>query len=200
MVETQIAARGIDDPRILSAFLRVPRHLFVPASERVYAYSDQPLPIGHGQTISQPYIVAEMCALARLEGGERVLEVGTGSGYAAAILSHLAAEIYSVERIGVLAEHAAKLLRDQGYENVQVLHGDGYRGLPEHAAFDAVILSAAPPEVPSPLLEQLSPGGRLIAPVGRENQYLQVYRKTEKGFQRRIYGAVRFVEMKHGFS
>ncbi|MFN2280814.1 MAG: protein-L-isoaspartate(D-aspartate) O-methyltransferase, partial [Anaerolineales bacterium] len=166
MVEGQIVARGITSPRVLEAFLDVPRHLFVPANQQVYAYQDGPLPIGFGQTISQPYIVAYMTDKLALKGDERVLEIGTGSGYQSAILSQLAGEIHSIERHPQLADLAQKLLRDLGCDNVTVHVGDGTHGLVDYAPYQAVIVTAAGPEVPSPLLDQLDEGGRLIMPVG----------------------------------
>lgn len=200
MVENQIAGRGITDAKIVSAFLKVPRHLFVPESERSSAYGDYPLPIGNGQTISQPFVVAEMCRLAELQGNETVLEVGTGSGYAAAIFSFLAAEVYSIERLHSLHTKALEVMHKLGYRNVHLFHGDGYAGLPEYAPFKAIFLSAAPAELPRSLLLQLQMGGYLIAPVGKGVQNLVRVKKTPQGYRRSIHGAVRFVEMKHGFS
>lgn len=200
MVENQIAGRGITDAKIVSAFLKVPRHLFVPKSEQFSAYGDYPLPIGGGQTISQPFVVAEMCRLAELQGNEKVLEVGTGSGYAAAILSCLAAEVYSIERLHSLHTKAVEVIKKLEYRNVYLFHGDGYAGLPEYSPFKAILLSAAPAEVPRSLLLQLQMNGFLIAPVGRGAQNLVRVKKTPQGYKRSIHGAVRFVEMKHGFS
>jgi len=166
MVEGQIARRGITSPRILEAFLDTPRHLFIPKIQHLFAYEDGPLPIGKGQTISQPYIVAYMTDCLNLGGEERVLEIGTGSGYQAAILGKLAAEVHTVERHPSLAKSAAQLLADLGYENIQVHLGDGTRGLPDFAPYDAIMVTAAAPDVPDPLLDQLADGGRLIMPVG----------------------------------
>ncbi len=166
MVSEQIEARGVRQPEVLEAMRAVPRHLFVPAESAAYAYRDSPLPIGYGQTISQPYIVAYMTELLRVGQGDKVLEIGTGSGYQAAVLARLAASVYSIEIVAPLGERAAKLLRELGCRNVEVRIGDGYQGWPEQAPFDRIILTAAPPEIPKSLLEQLKPGGRLVAPVG----------------------------------
>ena len=173
MVETQIKARGVKDPRVLSAVLKVERHLFVPKDLQTSAYMDQPLPIGEGQTISQPYIVALMTELLELKGGEKVLEIGTGSGYQAAILAELAKEVYTIEIIEPLATSAKKLLLQLGYQNIMVKAGDGYLGWPEVAPFDAIIVTAAPDHIPKPLLEQLKEGGRMIVPVGTYSQVLK---------------------------
>lgn len=173
MVETQIKARGVKDPHVLSAMLKVERHLFVPKEFQSSAYSDQPLPIGEGQTISQPYIVGLMTELLELKGGERVLEVGTGSGYQAAILGELAKEIYTIEIIQPLASSAKNLLLELGYRNITVKAGDGYLGWPEAAPFDAIIVTAAPDHIPKPLLDQLKEGGRMVLPVGTYSQELK---------------------------
>lgn len=198
MVEEQICARGVDDSRLIAAMLKVPRHLFVPSGESFFAYEDRPLSIGSGQTISQPYMVAEMCAVAGFMETDRVLEIGTGSGYAAAVISLLVAEVYSLERIPRLFERAGKILRELEYRNVEVLLRDGYRGYGEKAPFDVIMLSAAPSGVPRILIDQLAEGGRLVAPVGREDQYLIRFKKTEQGLRFSRHGAVRFVPMKHG--
>jgi protein-L-isoaspartate(D-aspartate) O-methyltransferase len=176
---------------------RVERHRFVPAAARDAAYGDQPLPIGHGQTISQPYIVALMTELARVGPGARVLEVGTGSGYQAAVLSLLAKEVYSIEIVAPLAAEAGLRLAALGYANVEVRAGDGYRGWPDRAPFDAILVTAAPPEIPRPLLDQLAVGGRLVAPVGAEwgVQELVVVERTPAGLKRRAVAPVRFVPM-----
>jgi len=197
MVATQIAARGIVDPRVLDAMRKVERHLFVPEPVRAAAYGDHPLPIGHDQTISQPYIVALMTELARVKPGARVLEIGTGSGYQAAVLSLLAREVYSVEIVAPLAAEADERLARLGYRNVTVRSGDGYRGWPEHAPFDAILVTAAPPEIPQPLLDQLAMGGRLVAPVGPEGrvQDLVVVERTGEGLRRWTVAPVRFVPM-----
>ncbi len=173
MVETQIKSRGIKDERVLSAMLKVERHRFVPKSYESQAYSDQPLPIGEGQTISQPYIVALMTELLDLKGKERVLEIGTGSGYQAAILAELAKEVYTIEIIETLASTAKTLLMELGYQNIQVKAGDGYLGWPEHAPFDAIMVTCAPDHIPEPLLDQLKEGGRLVVPVGTYSQELK---------------------------
>ena len=173
MVETQIKARGVKDPHVLSAMLKVERHLFVPKEFQSSAYSDQPLPIGEGQTISQPYIVALMTELLELKGGERVLEVGTGSGYQAAILGELAKEVYTIEIMEPLASSAKNLLFELGYRNITVKAGDGYLGWAEAAPFDAIMVTAAPDHIPKPLLDQLKEGGRMVLPVGTYSQELK---------------------------
>jgi protein-L-isoaspartate(D-aspartate) O-methyltransferase len=173
MVETQIKARGVKDPRVLSALLKVERHRFVPEEHLNSAYSDQPLPIGEGQTISQPYIVALMTELLELKGEEKVLEIGTGSGYQAAILGELAKEVYTIEIIESLASMAKKRLSEFGYQNIKVKAGDGYLGWPEAAPFDAIIITAAPDHIPKPLIEQLKEGGRMVVPVGTYTQELK---------------------------
>jgi protein-L-isoaspartate(D-aspartate) O-methyltransferase len=173
MVETQIKARGVKGPRVLAAMLKVERHLFVPKDLHPTAYSDQPLPIGEGQTISQPYIVALMTELLDLKGDEKVLEVGTGSGYQAAILAELAKEVYTIEIIEKLASSAKKLLLDLGYKNIKVKAGDGYLGWPEAAPFDAIIVTCAPDHIPKPLMDQLREGGRMVIPVGEFTQELK---------------------------
>ncbi|HEX5042769.1 MAG TPA: protein-L-isoaspartate(D-aspartate) O-methyltransferase [Candidatus Polarisedimenticolaceae bacterium] len=195
MVDQQIVARGVTDPRVLDAMRKVPRHELVPRDVRSQAYADWPLPIGEGQTISQPYIVAFMTEQLRLKGGERVLEVGTGSGYQAAVLAELAAEVYTIEIVPALAKRAATDLARLGYHNVFVREGDGYRGWPEKAPFDAIVVTAAPPEVPAPLIEQLKPGGRLVLPVGEDYQELVLITKQADGVQRRRLLPVRFVPM-----
>jgi protein-L-isoaspartate(D-aspartate) O-methyltransferase len=173
MVESQIKARGVKDPRVLSALLKVERHRFVPEKYLDSAYSDQPLPIGEGQTISQPYIVALMTELLELKGNEKVLEIGTGSGYQAAILAELAKEVYTIEIIEPLATRAREKLSELGYQNVTVKAGDGYLGWPEAAPFDAIIVTAAPDHIPKPLIEQLKEGGRMVLPVGTHTQELK---------------------------
>lgn len=183
MVEIQIQDRGITNAAVLAALRKVPRHEFVPEIQRSQAYADHPLPIGHGQTISQPYIVALMSELAQVQKGDRVLEVGTGSGYQAAILAELGAEVYSIEIIQPLARSAAERLKQLGYGKVVVKAGDGYLGWKEHAPFDAILVTAAAEPVPPPLIEQLRPGGRLVIPVGREGemQQLMVLEKDAAG-------------------
>jgi protein-L-isoaspartate(D-aspartate) O-methyltransferase len=173
MVETQIKARGVKEPRVLAAMLKVERHLFVPKDLQQTAYSDQPLPIGEGQTISQPYIVALMTELLELKGNEKVLEVGTGSGYQAAILAELAREVYTIEIVEKLANSSEKLLLQLGYKNIQVKAGDGYLGWPEAGPFDAIIVTCAPDHIPKPLIDQLKEGGRMVIPVGEYTQELK---------------------------
>ena len=178
MVANQISARGVHDPQVLAALGKVPRHQFVPNGAEPLAYGDWPLSIGHGQTISQPYIVAFMTEAARIGPDDRVLEIGTGSGYQAAVLAEIAKAVYSIEIVEALGTAAAERLQRMGYENVTVRIGDGYQGWPEQAPFDAVLLTAAPPSIPRPLVEQLKIGGRLIAPVGGFNQQLVRLTKT----------------------
>ncbi len=194
MVATQIERRGVADPGVLEAMRRVPRHLFVPADAAAHAYDDRPLPIGHGQTISQPYIVAIMTQLASIKPGARVLEVGTGSGYQAAVLAHIGAEVYSIEIVEPLAREATERLARLGYA-VKVRAGDGYRGWPEAAPFDAIIVTAAPPRIPEPLKEELRVGGRLVVPVGVGWQQLIVVTRTAEGFEEKPVIPVRFVPM-----
>ena len=198
MVADQIAARGVKDPRVLDAMRAVPRHEFLPAAMREDAYADSPLPIGHGQTISQPYIVALMTELARPAASDRVLEVGTGSGYQAAVISRLVASVFSVELVDPLAQSAATVLRRLGYGNVTVRSGDGYRGWPEQAPFDIILVTAAPEAVPPALIAQLKPGGRMVVPVGGPGdvQDLQVIEKDASGrVSTRSVIPVRFVPM-----
>jgi len=195
MVEKQIEARGVKDKLVLEAMRKVPRHKFVPPGRRRYAYEDYPLPIGEGQTISQPYIVALMTELLKLKGDEKVLEIGTGSGYQAAVLAEIAKEVYTIEIVRPLHERSKKLLEELGYRNIFTKCGDGYNGWPEHAPFDAVIVTAAPPEVPQPLVDQLKPGGRLVIPVGEFYQELVRITKTPKGLKRESILPVRFVPM-----
>ena len=165
MVERQLRSRGIDDPRTLRAMAKVPREKFVPNELRNSAYDDRPLPIGYGQTISQPFIVALMTQRLQPKASDRVLEIGTGSGYQAAVLSELAGEVYTIEIVRPLAQHAEVVLRELGYNNVHVKAGDGYKGWPEHAPFDGIIVTAAPDHIPQPLVEQLKEGGRMVIPV-----------------------------------
>lgn len=183
MVREQIAGRGIRDPRVIAALRQVPRHLFIPPAERERAYDDSPVPIGQGQTISQPYIVALMTELVRPKASDRVLEVGTGSGYQAAVLARLVDHVYTIELEDTLARSASAVLHELKYENVTVRTGDGYVGWPEHAPFDIVIVTAAPEHVPQPLIDQLKPGGRLIVPVGPRFtvQQLQLIEKDASG-------------------
>lgn len=203
MVATQLEARGITDRRVLDAMRTVPRHEFVPASIRDIAYTDQALAIGHGQTISQPYIVALMCQLLEVESHHRVFEVGAGSGYQAALLGQIAAEVYSVDLVPELVDAAARLVERLGYENVHIIAGDGTLGLPEKAPFDRIIVAAAAPDIPPPLIDQLAPGGRLIAPVGdRFLQRLVVLTRTAEGVQSRNSIGCVFVPLlgRHGWS
>ena len=197
MVDEQIEAREIVDPRVLAAMRQVPRHEFVPAAERAHAYDDRPLPIGEGQTISQPYIVALMTQLAAAGPGAKVLEVGTGSGYQAAVLAACGAEVYSIEIVDALAKRAQHDLARLGFAKVHVRSGDGYRGWPEVAPFDAILVTAAAPRVPPALLEQLRVGGRLVIPVGEtgHEQSLQVHVRTETGVEVHDVVPVRFVPM-----
>jgi protein-L-isoaspartate(D-aspartate) O-methyltransferase len=195
MVEEQIRQRGVRQPQVLEAMLQVPRHLFVPEAHRNVAYTDQPVAIGRGQTISQPYMVALMTELLELEGTERVLEIGTGSGYHAAVLSRVARRVYSIEILEDLGREAEQILRRLGYENVQVRVGDGYQGWPDEAPFDAIILTAAPRKIPQPLIDQLRVGGRMVVPVGSFLQDLKVLVKTGEGLETRTVAPVRFVPM-----
>jgi protein-L-isoaspartate(D-aspartate) O-methyltransferase len=194
MVRDQLSARGISDERVLAAMRRVPRHEFVPAASREEAYADGPLAIGHGQTISQPYVVAAMTEALGLRGGERVLEVGTGSGYQAAVLAELGVEVYSIEIVEALAERARADLERLGYA-VHLRVGDGYRGWPEAAPFDAILVTAAPDHVPPSLVEQLAEGGRLVLPLGQGVQDLVRLTRTADGVRRETLFGVRFVPM-----
>jgi len=195
MVAVQIEARGVRDPAVLAAMRKVPRHRFVPESLRSQAYDDHPLPIGQGQTISQPYIVALMTELARPRAGMKILEVGTGSGYQAAVLGTIARTVYTIEILPELGRRAAETLRALGYRNVQVFIGDGFDGRPQDAPFDAIVVTAAPDAIPPPLLEQLALGGRLVIPVGSAEQELVVVTKTKDGYRRESVIPVRFVPM-----
>jgi protein-L-isoaspartate(D-aspartate) O-methyltransferase len=195
MVREQIEARGVRDARVLAALRRVPRHRFVPPEQAPYAYQDRPLRIGWDQTISQPYIVAFMTAALELSGDERVLEIGTGSGYQAAILAECAAEVWSIEIVAPLAERARRTLGDSGYARVHLRTGDGYAGWPEAAPFDAIVVTAAPDHVPQPLLDQLADGGRMILPVGGFDQELLLIERRGAQLTRRSVLPVRFVPM-----
>jgi protein-L-isoaspartate(D-aspartate) O-methyltransferase len=197
MVATQIEARGITDPLVLEAMRAVPRESFVPASLAKFAYDDGPLPIGKGQTISQPYVVAVMTQAARIKPGERALEIGTGSGYGAAVLSRIAAEVYTVERIGELADSARRRLSALGYANVHVLEGDGSLGWAEHAPYDAILVTAGAPRVPKTLLSQLVIGGRLIMPVGpgHGQRLVRVTRSDTHEYEHEELEAVAFVPL-----
>jgi len=195
MVAEQVEARGVRDARTLQAMKDVPRHLFVPEAERPNAYQDHPLPIGHGQTISQPYIVAFMTEALGLQGGETVLEVGTGSGYQAAVLARIASRVYSIEIVEPLAAEARQRLARLGYASVLVRAGDGYLGWPEAAPFDGIMVTAAAPRIPEPLKQQLKDGGRLVIPVGDELQELMVVTRHGAAFEERRVLPVRFVPM-----
>jgi len=196
MVETTIVARNVSDPDVLRAMRTVARHHFVPAEYVDQAYADHPLPIGYGQTISQPYIVAWMTELLALQPGEKVLEIGTGSGYQAAVLAALDdIEVYTIEIVPELTEQAANRLRDLGYTDVHVKQGDGYYGWEEHAPFDAIIVTAAPDHLPAPLAQQLKDGGRLVIPIGPPGGYQSLWQFVKDGEELRAYnaGGVRFV-------
>lgn len=196
MVDLQLVGRGIRDERVLAAMRRVPREAFVPDSLADEAYEDGPLPIGEGQTISQPYVVALMCEAARVAPGARVLDVGTGSGYAAAILAEIAAEIVTIERHPALAERARETLARLGYGNVTVLAGDGSRGVPEHAPYDAILVAAGAPVAPRSLQAELAEGGRLVVPVGPgDMQELAVFTRRGDALEETGLGAVRFVPL-----
>jgi protein-L-isoaspartate(D-aspartate) O-methyltransferase len=195
MVESQLRARDIRDPRVLTAMREVPRHLFVPEAERENAYADFPLPIGYSQTISQPYIVGFMTQALDVSPEHKVLEIGTGSGYQAAILGRLAREVYTIEIVEPLAERSRGLLQQLGFTNVHVRVGNGYLGWPEQAPFDRIMVTAAPEEVPPALVEQLKIGGRMAIPVGTISQELRIMRRTEKGMETIETLPVRFVPM-----
>ncbi|MGD2121896.1 MAG: protein-L-isoaspartate(D-aspartate) O-methyltransferase [Gemmatimonadota bacterium] len=195
MVRRQIEARGIRDTAVLRAMRQVPRHRFVPEASPAQAYGDYPLSIGLGQTISQPYIVAFMAEAADVSPGDRVLEIGTGSGYGAAVLAELASEVYTIEIVPELAERAERILGRLGVENVEVRTGNGWMGWPEHAPYDAVVVTAAPDEVPPNLVDQLAVGGTLVIPVGDFYQTLRVLRKTPEGMVEEASLPVRFVPM-----
>ncbi len=196
MVEHDLRGRDIDDPRVLEAMGRIPRHLYVPEAIRDAAYADHPLPIGKDQTISQPYIVALMTQLAQPKKTSRALDIGTGSGYQAAVLGEICKEVYSIEIVKPLAQHAKKRLADFGYKNITVRHGDGYQGWKEKSPFDVIIVAAAPDHVPQPLIDQLAPGGKLVIPVGRYYQELLLIEKKKDGtVDKKSVLPVRFVPM-----
>ena len=191
----QLRSQGISSSTVLDAMLKVPRHRFVPSSQRHMAYQNRPLSIGHGQTISQPFIVGYMTEAASIAPGEKVLEIGTGSGYQAAVLSELAKEVYTIEIIPELAEGARSVLRELGYKNVQVKTGNGYEGWPEHAPFDAIVVTAAPDEVPQALVKQLALRGKMVIPVGSTFQEMVIITRDESGVVERRTIPVRFVPM-----
>ena len=195
MVKRQIERRGVKDERVLEAMRRVPRHKFVPEELEQFAYADEPLPIGYNQTISQPYIVALMTELLELRSSSRVLEIGTGSGYQAAILAEICDSVSSIEIICALADEADSTLKALGYKNIEVKCGDGYRGWPEKAPFDGIIVTAAPDEIPQPLIDQLAEGGRLVIPVGTYHQDLKLIRKVKGEIKEMNVIPVRFVPM-----
>ena len=196
MVEEQLVQRGIRNHRVLDVLRAVPRHLFVPREYWEHAYADMPLPIGAGQTISQPYIVAYMTAALRLRPTDRVLEIGTGSGYQAAILGRLTRKVVTVEYIDELAQAAKVRINKMGIENVEVCKGDGGQGWPEHAPYDAILVPAASPRVPQPLLEQLATAGRMVLPIGsRKDQHLQLWTRHEGRNRRQVLAPVRFVPL-----
>jgi len=197
MVYSQIIGRGIKNPGVIKAMEKVQRELFVPEELRNRAYVDGPLPIGYRQTISQPYIVAFMTEAARLKPDDRVLEIGTGSGYQAAVLAEIVKEVYTIEIIEPLAETARERLERLGYKNIKVKYGDGYKGWPEHAPYDAIIITAAPPKIPENLIEQLKIGGRMVVPVGSLSQDLYLITRAASGFQKERLLPVRFVPMVH---
>ncbi len=198
MVDRQIAARGVTSRRVLEAMRKVSREHFLPPELREFAYEDSPLPIAAGQTISQPFIVAYMIEGLDLKGGEKVLEIGTGSGYAAAVLAEIAGEVYTIERIAELAASATAALASAGYDNVHVLHGDGTLGWPAHAPFDGIVVTAGGPEVPDSLRRQLRIGGRMVIPVGQDREFQELQRITrisETDFETQYLTAVRFVPL-----
>lgn len=195
MVNDQLIKRGISDSRVIDAMLKVPRHQFLPDHLCDYAYIDGPLPIGMGQTISQPYIVAFMTELLNLQKGDKVLEIGTGSGYQAAILAEIVFEVYTIEIVESLALKAKIVLQELGYKNIQFKIGDGYMGWKENAPFNSVIVTAAPPQIPEPIMHQLKEGGKMVIPVGDYFQELLLLKKTKDGVKEKRVTPVRFVPM-----
>jgi len=196
MVQNEVAGRGIRNPRVIEAMREVPRHLFVPANQRRYAYQDAALPLGHGQTITSPFVVAYMTEKLEPEPSDRVLEIGTGSGYQASVLSRLVAEVYSIEIVAPLGRRAARTIGELGYENVHTRIGDGYQGWPEHAPFDKIIVTCSPEKVPPALVNQLKEGGRLVIPLGgRFQQTLFLFRKVDGQLQKEKLEATFFVPM-----
>ncbi len=195
MVREQLKSRDIVHDGVLRAMAKVPRHALVPTQHQTFAYRDHPLPIGEGQTISQPYIVAFMTQAADLQAGERVLEIGTGSGYQAAVLAEMNVDVYSIEIVEGLGRRAATDLKALGYGRIRLRLGDGYQGWPEAAPFDAIVVTAAPGKVPQPLLDQLAVGGRLVIPVGVDQQEMRVIKRTQSGYETDVVFAVRFVPM-----
>ena len=195
MVETQLRARGIANPAVLKAMSRVPRHMFVPPDVKPFAYDDRPLPIGRGQTISQPYIVAYMTEALRLQPGHTILEIGTGSGYQAAVIAELVKQVYTIEIIPDLASEARHTLATLGYRNVDVRSANGYFGWADHAPFDRIIVTAAPPEIPKALIDQLAVGGLMVLPVGTASQEIVILSKTAAGVTQQKTIPVRFVPM-----
>ncbi|HAR35773.1 MAG TPA: protein-L-isoaspartate O-methyltransferase [Acidobacteria bacterium] len=195
MVEYQIRRRGVRDKKVLKAMLKVPRHLFVPEQMKELAYGDEPLPIGESQTISQPYIVAYMTEALKLRGREKVLEIGTGSGYQTAVLAEIVREVYTVELIPELSRRAQEVLQKLGYQNIHFRVGDGTRGWPEEAPFEAILVTAAPPAVPPALVEQLTIGGRMVIPVGTDFQELVLVTRKEQGWEEQRLIGVRFVPL-----
>jgi protein-L-isoaspartate(D-aspartate) O-methyltransferase len=195
MVNAQIRARDVRNPAVLQAMARVPRHLFVPEPLRLHAYEDRPLPIGQGQTISQPYMVGYMTEVLQLEPAHKVLEIGTGSGYQSAVLAEIARQVYSIEIVPELADRARRALAETGYRNVDVRTGNGYLGWPERAPFDRIIVTAAPPDIPKPLVDQLAVGGIMVVPVGSGYQEIVIINKTAQGVTQKRTIEVRFVPM-----
>ncbi len=195
MIDEQLKGRDITDEKVLSSMAKVKRHLFVPAESRAWAHEDRPLPIGYGQTISQPYIVAYMTQAAQLKEGDKVLEVGTGSGYQAAILAEIVKEVYTIEILPELAQTAKARLKQLSYSNIQVIVGDGYKGWPQAAPYDAIIVTAAPTQIPQELIRQLKEGGRMIIPIGSFEQELLRITKTKDGFKEERLLSVHFVPM-----